>query len=128
MGKIRLLIIDEHRAVRAALETRLRSSQHINVIATANNLDECHSWIVNEPPDVILYGLKGSNGRESSPNFNAIASLSKKGLPIIILASYADDIQRERFLQAGAQRYLLKDINSSQLINEIIAVSSELSV
>jgi two-component system response regulator DevR len=125
MKKVRLLVIDEHQAVRTALETRLRSSNAIELVVSAHDVTSGQSCMRPGSPDVVLYGLKSSNSTGLEPTLKAVARLSGKGIPVIVLASYADDIQREMFLLAGARRYLLKDINSSQLIDAIVAVSSE---
>jgi DNA-binding NarL/FixJ family response regulator len=127
MKKIRLLIIDEHRAVRRALGVRLRSSAEIDVLAAAVNASEGHNFIKDELPSAVLFGLKSTRGRELDSTISAVAELAGKGLPVIVLASYSDDIERELLLQAGASRYLLKDINSTQLIDEIRAVVSTMT-
>ena len=56
---------------------------------------------------------------------DSVACLTQAGTAVIILTPYADDIERELVLHAGAYRYLLKDINSPQLISEIIEVANE---
>jgi DNA-binding NarL/FixJ family response regulator len=119
MRKIRLLIIDQHRAVRSALEVRLRSSSEFEVVATAHSYEQGHQCLDTHPPDVALYGLKSSRNRDLDATIDTVAELTRRSIPVIVLASYADDIERELLLQAGASRYLLKDINSSQLIQEI---------
>lgn len=120
MKKIRLLIIDQHRAVRTALGVRLRSSKEIDVVAAAQNLGEEHQCVEVNPPDVVLYGLKSSRSLDLDATLNDVAELARRRIPVIVLASYADDIERELLFHAGASRYLLKDINSSQLIHEIM--------
>ena len=47
---------------------------------------------------------------------------------IIVLTSYADDDEREAAMHAGARRYLLKQIDSARLLNEIEAVANEVAV
>lgn len=119
MKKIRLLIIDQHRAVRSALEVRLRSSDEIDVVAAAQSYGEGYGCMEPHPPDVVLFGLKSSRSRELDSTIHAVSELTRRSIPVIVLASYADDIERELLFHAGASRYLLKDINSSQLIQEI---------
>lgn len=125
MGKIKLLIIDEHHAVRTALGVRLRSAIDIEVLATANDVEEGLAQIEAGQPDVVLFGLKSIRRRDLGATIDAVANLSSLGVPVVVLTSYADDIERELLAQAGARRYLLKDINSAQLIGEIRATVSE---
>lgn len=125
MSKIRLLIVDEHVAVRTALEMRLRSSEEIEVVAAAHNLSEGQFRAIDQSPDVVLIGLKSSGRQALDEAVATIKEVADNGIPVVVLASYADDAQREKLLQAGADRYLLKDINSCQLISEITGIAGQ---
>lgn len=120
MDKIRLLIIDEHKAVRNALQMRLETSPNLEVIAAYRSTAE---WAVHQNEiDVVLLGLKSGGRRPLTSIIQDIEKFHQAGTAVIILASLADDVEKELILQAGAQCYLLKDINSKQLIAEIEAL------
>lgn len=123
-----MLIVDEHVAVRTALEMRLRSSPAIEVLAAAHDVHEGRVHLKDQSPDAVLFGLKSHNRLEADCIAELIAEMAEQGIPVIVLASYADDIERERLIKAGARRYLLKDINSTLLIDEITTVTSEAAV
>jgi DNA-binding NarL/FixJ family response regulator len=127
MSPIRLLIIEEHVAVRDALQVRLQSSSNLEVVAAYGSiLDwEGHSehTLLETAVDVVLLGLKSSGQYPLRTTIRDIKNFKRMGTAVIVLASFADDIERELVLQAGAHRYLLKDINSSQLIAEIEALA-----
>jgi DNA-binding NarL/FixJ family response regulator len=126
MKPINVLIVEEHLAVRRALAARLDSFSHINVVATAASFAEGLELVDQFRPDVILLELKGTRGL-----LNPVGEMSQAiaGYPagIIVLTSYADDDEREAALQAGANRFLLKQIDSARLLHEIEAVASEVS-
>jgi two-component system NarL family response regulator len=125
MDKVRLLIIDEHEAVREALAARLSSAASIEVVATAQDM-LAPEFFCSGYSDVALLGLKSSSSNmDLDATIDSVACLTQAGTAVIILTSYADDIERELVLHAGAYRYLLKDINSPQLISEIIEVANE---
>ena len=128
MNEIRLLIIEEHQAVRRALQTRLQSSSNLEVVAVYPSAAEWQAQrqLSNKAPcaDVALLGLKGSRQRPVHDIIQDIKAFQNEGAAVIVLASVADDIERELALQAGAQRYLLKDINSIHLIAEIEALAA----
>jgi DNA-binding NarL/FixJ family response regulator len=126
MEKVQLLIIDEHEAVRNALATRLSSTPTIEVVATIHNLNQEHPDD-NGSADVALYGLKSSSDADLDATIAVVENLTCRGTAVIILTSYADDIERELLLKSGAYRYLLKTINSNQLIAEILEVANEMS-
>lgn len=122
MKRIRLLIIEEHKAVRDALRVRLESSPNIEVIAACSTVA---SWrqLASSPDltdiNVVLWGLRGREQRSLGAIIDFIKEFNSLGLIVIVLASFANDLEREMVLQAGAHRHLLKDINSVQLIAEI---------
>lgn len=125
MKKIRLLIVDEHPAVRQALAARLRSTPHLDVVGTANSFREGVRYARALQPDVVLLELKGKNGHRLTPIGEMAGPLPDHRPGIIVLTSFADDLEREAAIRAGAQRYLLKDIDSPRLIAEIEAVAAE---
>lgn len=124
MEKVQLLIIDEHEAVRNALATRLSSNPNIEVVATIQNFNQ-QNLNDSGSADVALYGLKSSSDADLDATISVVEDLTCQGTAVIILTSYADDIERELLLKSGAYRYLLKNINSNKLIAEILEVAAE---
>ena len=126
MNPIKLQIMDEHPAVRQALEVRLRSSTHLHIVAVDDNLAEALQHTRELAPDIILLGLKST--RKLSPYVLAsmVKQLAAANVGVIVLTSYEDVVEREVLLQAGARRYLLKNINSSRLIAELETVAGEM--
>jgi DNA-binding NarL/FixJ family response regulator len=124
MKKIRLLVIEEHNAVRNALETLLRSSLAIEVVTAVRDIGDGNAKLGQQHPDIVLLGLRTSSHRELSATVQAVQELSRRGAAVIVLTPYADDFERELVLQAGACCYLLKDINSHQLLAQIEAVTT----
>ena len=129
MDKIRLLIIEEHLAVRKALQTRLQSSTNLEVVAAHQYVADWQppqneSVPANKIADVVLLGLKSSGQRHFNLAIQEIQKFRQLGIAVIVLVSFANDVERDSILRAGAQRYLLKDINSIQLIAEIEALAA----
>lgn len=119
-NKIRLLIIDEHAAVRGALARRLGSAPRIDIVgkvARAEELDTLQA-------DVILLGLRSHNLRLTEI-VRSVRELARGGTAVIVLTPYVTDVEQEQLLLAGARRYLLKDINTRQLMAEIEAVGAK---
>jgi len=127
MKQIKVVIVEEHLAVRQALAARLNSFSHINVVATARNFAEGLDQVSRCLPDVILLELKGT-GDLLNPVGEMNRALAGHPAGIIVLTSYADDDERKAALDGGARRYLLKQIDSARLLQEIEAVANEVSV
>jgi DNA-binding NarL/FixJ family response regulator len=122
MDEIRLLILEEHAAVRDALQVRLESSPNLEIVAACQNKDFWQLEHPNDKVDVVLLGINSGRQRPLTPIIRDVKAFNLSGTAVVVLASLADDLEKEMILQAGAQRYLLKDINSQQLIAEIEAI------
>jgi DNA-binding NarL/FixJ family response regulator len=127
MKIIKVLIVDEHLAVRQALAARLRAFSQIEVVATAQDFREGLECARTTRPDVILLELKGASSLQVNPVGELKGALADHPAGIIVLTSYADDDEREAALSAGARRYLLKHIDSTRLLTEIEAVANEVA-
>ena len=126
MNKIRVLIIDEHLAVRRALAARLSSFPNIDVVATARHCQEGLEQALAELPDVILMELKGQSNQDTNPVSEMKKALAGHPSGVIVLTSYADVDERQAALDAGANRYLLKQIDTASLTAEIEAVAGDI--
>jgi len=112
---IHVLILEEHDLVRQALEEHLRTTCGLNVIHSTGSYTEAVSCARDEQPDVILMEIKTSEGME------ALQAL-RKALPqsaIIVLTSYLDSREEAEVLQMGACAYLLKSIDTAELVRQI---------
>jgi DNA-binding NarL/FixJ family response regulator len=119
MEKIRVVIIEEHPAVRQALAMRLRSAAPVDLVGTTSNLLLGLHMVRDVHPDVVLLGCKGSRNEALMAMVELVQHIVEEDTAVMVLASYADEVEREVLLQAGATRYLLKDINTPQLLAEI---------
>lgn len=116
---IRILIVDRHEAVRRALRIRLSVPSHLDVVGDSATLSSVDEKIRCWHPDVIVLGLHNATDEELAVLVRSVASICSKMVTVIVLAPYIDAMERDLILGAGAKRYLLKHINSNQLIHEI---------
>jgi DNA-binding NarL/FixJ family response regulator len=123
-SKIKVLIVDRHEAVRRALHIRLSAPDQLEVIGVASEPSEVLGGMGKPRPDVIIYGLQNGTDEDLFQTAIAVREMVNEIPTVIVLAPFVDSIERELLLQAGAKRYLLKHINSNNLIHEIeLAVS-----
>lgn len=122
MNLTRLLIIDEHEAVRQALVSRLQQTGELEVVGSTGSTEEGLLQVDALRPNVVLLETKRSDGR-GLETCRRIAR-SHPGTTVIVLTSYEDEEERQAAYMAGATRYILKEIDSAQLLREILALTS----
>jgi DNA-binding NarL/FixJ family response regulator len=117
---IRVLIVDDHRMIRSGLRGFLEDEPGISVVGEAENGEDALARLPELTPDVVLMDLM-------MPGMGGIAAIgalrqSYPALKIMALTSFADDEQLFPALEAGANGYLLKDIDPDELVAAIRAV------
>ena len=117
MCPARIYIIDEHDSVRSALADRLDQAVGLNVLGHSGDAGQVLNDIREDEPDVVLIEIKRSDGL-GLEIMRQIAALSKPP-QLIVLTSYPTEWEEKAANRAGATSYLLKDIDSEELIRRI---------
>ena len=122
MGPTRVLIVDDHDAVRQALESRLRSSEDVEVVGCTGRCEEGLRIAAECDPDVVLLETKRSDGQ----GLTVLEQLTTEHpqVRVVVLTSYPDAQERVEAIRMGAVRYLLKEIGSAHLVRELHAVTA----
>lgn len=89
------------------------------------SLDDALAHARELHPDVFLLGLRSTRRQSIYVLGHIVQQLAQLGVGVIALTSYVDVVERDQLLQAGARRYLLKNIDSRRLVAEIEAVAAE---
>ena len=116
---IRVLIADDHRVVRQGLRGFLETYADIEVVAEAENGAQAVALAGEHVPDVILMDLlmPEMDGVEAIGRIGALSPATR----IIVLTSYTEDEYLFPAMRAGAQGYLLKDVEPEELVSAIRA-------
>jgi two-component system, NarL family, response regulator len=117
---IRVMIVDDHPAMRLGLEAILDRDAGITIVAIAANGTEAVQLFHLHHPDVTLMDLR-------MPVMDGIAATKillceAPEARIVILSCYDGDEYIYRGLRAGAKSYLLKDTLIENLVDVIQAV------
>ena len=120
MERIKVLIADDHRVVREGLAAILRTKENLEVVGEAQDGQEAVEKTRSLLPDVILMDV-------SMPRMGGVEAtrIIKREFPhigIIALTMYEEQQYIFDLVRAGATGYLLKDSDSSQIVQGIRSV------
>ena len=117
---IRVAIADDHPVVRRGLRAFLDSLDDIEVVGEAARGERAVQLVVTEEPDVLLLDLK----MPKLDGIGVISRLRSRGAStrILVLTSFTAQQHVIPAIQAGADGYLLKDADPSELEQAIRAV------
>lgn len=126
MGKIRVLIADDHPVVRDGTRNLLEREPDMEVVGEAGDGEEAVRLASQLKPDVAIIDI-------NMPKMNGIEATKQikttlPGTAILILTAYDDDPYVFALLEAGAAGYLLKYARGSQVVDAIRAVRAGESV
>lgn len=125
-GPIKVLLVDDHRVVRAGLTAILNESGRVEVVAEAADggaaLELLRDQDRRESLDVVLMDLQMAPGLDG---VSAIRAMREAGvdLPVLVLTTYETDADIVAAMSAGAQGYLLKDATDAELIGAVERVA-----
>ncbi|HEX6123593.1 MAG TPA: response regulator transcription factor [Ktedonobacterales bacterium] len=120
MGKIQVLLADDHTILRAGLKMMLNIQPDIEVVGEASDGKQAIAEAQRLSPDVILMDI-------TMPECNGIEATRqvKRLLPetrVLVLTMHENEEYLFQVLRAGASGYILKEAADTELISAIRAV------
>src|SRR5580700_8152816 len=117
---IRILTVDDHALVRKGIAAILASQPDMSLVAEASNGSEAVELFRSHRPDITLMDLQmpEMNGLDATVTIRAEFPDAR----IIMLTTYAGDVQVLRAMKIGARGYLLKTLLDKELLETIRAV------
>jgi DNA-binding NarL/FixJ family response regulator len=117
---IRVLLVDDHPVLRDGLKSLLNRESDIEVVGDAGDGREAIALTQELKPDIVVtdIAMPGLNGIES------VRALRQEHphLKIVILSMYANQEYVIQALQAGANGYVVKQADASEVLSAIRAV------
>lgn len=114
---IRIISVDDHQLLREGIAAVLEGQPDMVLIGQASSGREAIESFRQHRPDVMLMDLR-------MPDMSGIEAIGaiRKEFPdarIIVLTTYAGDVQAAAALKAGASGYLLKNLVRKELLETI---------
>jgi len=117
---IRVLTVDDHPLLREGIATLVNAEVDMKIVAEASSGEEAIGLFRKFRPEVTLMDIQmpGLNGIDTIREIQSEFASAR----IIILTTYAGDVQMIKALRAGARAYLLKGHVHRELLATIRAV------
>jgi DNA-binding NarL/FixJ family response regulator len=121
MGKIRVLLADDHKLFRAGIRALLTTIAGVEIVAEAGDGREALRLVATHQPDVVLMDIMmpGLNGLDATARIGRAFARTR----VIMLSMNADEDSVLRAVRAGAVGYLVKTADPAELELAVRAVA-----
>lgn len=123
---VRIVLVDDSEVVRMGLRALLGTEPAIAITGEAASVATAIETCTRLRPDVVLLDIRLPDGT----GFDACREILRQWpeTRVLILTSVIDELMVDEALKAGAQGYLLKEINGRGLVQAIFDVAAGKSV
>ncbi len=123
MGKIRVLVADDHTIVREGIRALLARRKDIELVGEAGDGEQAVAQVAALHPDVVLMDITmpGMDGLEATRRIHR----SFPDTRVLVLTQYENKEYVLPLLRAGAAGYLVKITRSTELVAAIRAVHTQ---
>ncbi|MEU5268485.1 MadR family response regulator transcription factor [Streptomyces hygroscopicus] len=120
----RIVLVDDHAIVRQGLRTILEREDDLEVVGEASTATEAAAVIERTDPSIVLLDLKLSTAADTE-GLDLCARLTQRhpGLAVLVLTTFLDDSLVVEAIQHGARGYVVKDVDTTELLRSIRAVA-----
>lgn len=122
---VRLVLVDDHAIFRQGLRSILELEADLKVVGEASSESEALTVVRAAEPDLVVLDLNLSAGSEfEGLSLCAKLSAEDEEIGLLVLTTYLDDELVVRAVHAGARGYVVKDVDTTELIRAIRAVDA----
>jgi DNA-binding NarL/FixJ family response regulator len=121
---ITLTIVDDHAIVRQGLRSVLEREPEIRVVGEASTPDEAMAVVTATGPRIVLLDLKLSPASDTEGL--ALCARLRAAFPdvgILVLTTFLDGALVMSAIHSGANGYVVKDVDTSELVRAIRVVA-----
>lgn len=121
MARIRVLLADDHKLVRAGIRALLKTTADVEIVAEASDGREALRLIATHRPDIALMDIMmpGLNGLDATARIVQTCP----GTRVVILSMNSDEDSVLKAIRAGAAGYLVKSADPAELELAVRAVA-----
>ena len=121
---VRIVLVDDHSIMRHGLRAVLEREDDLRVVGEAGNPTDAIVAVAAGRPHVVLLDLKLASGPQTD-GLDVCRQLCAQhpGIGVLVLTTFAEDRLVVESVQAGARGYVVKDVDTTELVRAIRAVS-----
>jgi DNA-binding NarL/FixJ family response regulator len=119
--RIRVVIVDDHPAIRDALGSTISSKMDLELCAQAASADEAFRQIEKLQPDVAVVDISLEDAHGLDLVQNVRTQFPK--VQVVVFSMYDENVYAERAIRAGASAYLMKSESTQSVVDAIRAVA-----
>ena len=120
--QLRVVIVDDHPAIREALADTVREHRGLELCGTAGSAAEAFDLVRSARPDVAVVdiSLGDAHGLDLVQNLRA----QHPALEVVVFSMYDEEVYAERAIRAGARGYVMKS-EPTQSVAEAIRAAAQ---
>lgn len=119
---MKVVLVDDHEVVRQGLKTLVDSQEDLEVVGEAGDVDNAIRQVGFHTPDVVVMDVRLPDGT----GVEACREIRSRwpDVKVLMLTSYADEEALVSSIMAGASGYVLKRIDSGDLVDAVRRVGN----
>ncbi len=119
---MKVVLVDDHEVVRQGLKTLVDSQEDLEVVGEAGDVDNAIRQVGYHSPDVVVMDVRLPDGT----GVEACREIRSRWpeVRVLMLTSYADEEALVSSIMAGASGYVLKRIDSGDLVDAVRRVGN----
>ncbi|MBT8215447.1 MAG: response regulator transcription factor [Acidimicrobiia bacterium] len=119
---MKVLLVDDHEVVRQGLKTLVDAQDDLDVVGEAGDVENAIRQVGYHSPDVVVMDVRLPDGT----GVEACREIRSRwpDVKVLMLTSYADEEALVSSIMAGASGYVLKRIDSSDLVDAVRRVGA----
>jgi DNA-binding NarL/FixJ family response regulator len=121
---VRIVLVDDHAILRQGLRSLLEREHDLQVVGEAGSCGEALAVVERARPSIVLLDMKLSPASDND-GLGLCAQLTRRhpGLGVLVLSTFVDDALVVSAIQHGACGYVVKDVDTVELVRAIRLVA-----
>ncbi len=121
---VSIVLVDDHAILRQGLRSLLEREPDLQVVGEASSVGEALAVVERTRPTIVLLDMKLSSASDND-GLGLCARLTERhpGLGVLVLSTFVDDALVVSAIQHGACGYVVKDVDTIELVSAIRLVA-----